>query len=76
MSIETRYWMVHGSGPANAMHTTYESAKQEAQRLARCSPGTTFFVLQAVRAFRKVDAEEMDVRGGAPSEIADEDLPF
>lgn len=73
----SRYWLVHGFGPANCRHETYESAAFEAKRLARLSPGETFTVLEAVKAFRKVDVEEMAISGGMPSamEIGD-GIPF
>lgn len=49
-----RYWMVHGIGMRmpTVKHFSREKARNEAQRLARESPGVTFVVLEAIQAFK------------------------
>lgn len=44
------FWMIwnpYGHAPTHK-HITVESARAEAERLARLNPGVTFYVLQAV----------------------------
>ena len=62
MSKIAKFWMVKGAGPTNAVHRSEASAQDEAQRLARLHPGTSFFVLEAVSLHRKVDVESIDLR--------------
>ena len=69
MNAPKRYWMVHGHGMPSHMHESYESAAKEAKRLARVHPGQTFVVLESVKAFRKIEIQEMDMDG-------DYELPF
>lgn len=49
------FWMVLGSGQPTFHHATLESAKREAERLARLHPGSTFTVLQSVCQVVKSD---------------------
>lgn len=64
------FWMVHGDGPARYRHDSRASAEEEAYRLARANPGTAFFVLEAVSAYRKVEVERFSLRPD------DEEIPF
>ena len=48
----SRYWLVHGIGPANRKHTSRADAEAEALRLAKQHPDKTFVVLEAVSAVR------------------------
>lgn len=41
------FWMVLGSGTPTFKHTTLQSARSEAERLARQCPGTKFYILKA-----------------------------
>lgn len=49
-----RFWMVYGIGQARPVyqHATFESASNEAKRLAAQNTDITFVVLSAVRAYR------------------------
>jgi len=51
----TRYYMVHGHGPAShvprVMHPTAEAAEREARRLSMAHRGVVFTVLKVVDAF-------------------------
>lgn len=58
-----KFWMVKGDGPASATHGSREAAEREADRLARLSPGTLFFVLEAVACHRRVDVERISLDG-------------
>ena len=74
-STPKRFWMVHGdrTGPTNYRHTFREDAVHEAKRLARNSPDVTFYVLEAVAAFVKIDVQEMEL----PSvDVEDDGIPF
>lgn len=62
-----QFWMVAGSGPSLYRHGTKEEADREAERLAHKSPGTAFFVMEAVTMFRKVTVERIDLREDARS---------
>lgn len=70
MGEPQRFWMVHGDGPTNYRHDSLGSAEVEARRLARANPGTAFFVMEAVAAYRKVDVERFSLRPD------DEEIPF
>lgn len=59
MTQPAKFWMVKGGGPASATHGSREAAEREADRLARLSPGTLFFVLEAVACHRRVDVERI-----------------
>lgn len=54
---ERTFWMIWSpSGhPPTHRHQTYESARVEAERLARSVPGSEFFILQAV-GMRQMDS--------------------
>jgi len=47
-------WCPTGSKTPSFRHQTYQSAVQEAERLARCSGNAEFYVLRA-ETMRKVD---------------------
>jgi hypothetical protein len=49
------FWMVLGVGTPTYKHTTLESAKTEAERLARACPGDEFTVLQSIATVKKSD---------------------
>lgn len=51
------FWLVwRDNGPQPTMkHKTLESAKQEAERLARTVPGAVFYVVQPVSSATKND---------------------
>jgi hypothetical protein len=49
------FWMVLGNGAPTYRHDTEENARQEAERLARLSPGCEFFVLAATGKVVKSD---------------------
>lgn len=54
----SKFWMVKGVGPTNHQHTTEESARKEAHRLANQHPNCPFYVMEAkyfVRATRVVE---------------------
>lgn len=65
------FWMVVGRGTPTYRHATPESAKQEAERLARIDPSQEFFVLEAIASCKKndvtwQDAVPQDCNGGRP----------
>lgn len=60
--MSKEFWMVKGAGPSNVIHRSRQEAEQEAQRLARQHPGMSFFVMEAVTMYRKVDVERVDLR--------------
>jgi hypothetical protein len=45
-----RFWMVYGAGQGapTARHKSFDSARTEAERLARMVPGVRFFILETV----------------------------
>lgn len=47
----SKYWLVHGQGPANFKHYSKLSASTEAQKLAKKFPHKVFTVLEVVDAF-------------------------
>ena len=71
MTTPHRFWMVKGAGPTNYRHDTRAEAEAEAERLARCSPGECFYVLEAVTAHIRRDVERIKL---GPDR--DADLPF
>lgn len=76
MTAQELFWMVYGldQGPPTYRHSSYELALAEAQRLARISPGTKFYVLRTVAVARKVDVEVAAI--DAPDEPYDDGRPF
>jgi hypothetical protein len=64
-----KFWMVLGSGPSRCRHPSKESAKNEAERLARLNPGSEFVVLEAIATVVKQDVqwEPNDVDGSVES---------
>jgi hypothetical protein len=73
MTREETFFLVWNSARMNESpkyrHGNKQSAKLEAERLARLSPGSRFYVLQAVSLARKVDVETVEL---APPDIEDE----
>lgn len=53
--VRKTFWMVLGAGTPTYRHPTIESAKTEAERLARLEPGMPFTVLEAVATVVKDD---------------------
>lgn len=64
------FWVVWSpeSGPPTLQHDSFDSAAEEAERLARRFPGHTFIVLQAIEA-RKFDAMQR-------IQLTGDDIPF
>ena len=62
------FWMVWNEARdvPRVKHESYESAKREAQRLARFSPGETFIVLRATDAFTKQDVQRTTLEERLP----------
>lgn len=56
------FWMVKGQGPTSYCHSSEESARVEAKRLATVSPGETFTVLGPVASYQKADLQCTDLR--------------
>lgn len=56
-SVYAKFWMVLGDGVPAFRHVTLESAKAEAERLARLKDGHVFVVLEAIEAVRKSDIQ-------------------
>lgn len=50
-----KFWMVLGAGSPTFRHTTPQSAKTEAERLARLHPNQEFVVLEAIGSVIKTD---------------------
>lgn len=69
-----RFWMVYGAGRGapTARHKSFDSARTEAERLARMVPGVRFFILETVGAVEKVDVQFIDLRAGDPTD----EIPF
>jgi hypothetical protein len=59
------FWIVWNelSGASTVKHSTEQSARQEAERLARSNAGQTFHVLMSIASCRKVDVEWRDYYG-------------
>lgn len=70
--LRAMFWMVLGEGTPVYRHSTLQSAKTEAERLARLIPGTEFTILASVATVVKSDIhwEEHDEDG-----LGDE-IPF
>ncbi|MFC5385163.1 hypothetical protein ACFPLB_04185 [Aquamicrobium segne] len=71
---QAKFWMVYGMGQGApvARHKTFDSARIEAERLARIAPGTRFYILETVGAAEKVDVQFIDLR----SRDLDDLIPF
>ncbi len=64
MSAIKPFWLVwrpDGAAPA-FQHPTEQSARTEAERLARLNPGRQFVVLETVAAYSKTDVVTVDLR--------------
>ena len=63
-----KFWMVYApdGGAPTREHDHSDLAETEAQRLARAHPGRTFVVLEATKAFRKTDVEEIPLSEEIP----------
>ena len=62
--MQERFWMVYGErqGAPTVRHKSIESARAEAERLARSAPGIRFFILEPIGAVEKVDVQFTDLR--------------
>lgn len=61
MTIFKPYWMVHGSqGPPTYKHVSLQSARQEAERMAKLYPGELFVILESIAAVEKFDVLWME----------------
>lgn len=51
--MQEKFWMIWRDGSLNTQfrHTSLESARKEAQRIACVSPGSVVYVLEVVGAF-------------------------
>jgi len=69
-----KFWMVLGCGTPTMRHPSKQSAKHEAERLARISPGDEFVVLESLATVVKSDIvwELNDNDGSVPAH----DIPF
>lgn len=79
--LHQAFWLVWGEQPDRPptyQHTSYESARAEAERLARNHPGDRFVVVESVCAVEKVDVREVDLRPSHPVDARDDPdpLPF
>lgn len=77
MSAE-KIWVVYnpqGRAPSY-MHTSYESAKTEAKRLARINPDQSFYVMESVGLARKNDVSFYAHEAVEPRNLAEDDIPF
>lgn len=74
----TKFWMVYGLHKAapTMRHKTRPSAVQEASRLARKSPGDSFFVLEAMQHVMKRDVDVTELHEEPHQSRADSDTPF
>jgi len=72
--MRSKFWMVVGVGAPTYRHDSKDSAKTEAERLARAYPGSEFTVLESLATVVKADlawqinGEETDGRSS--------DIPF
>ena len=62
------FWLVWNptGGVPTHRHPTFESAKAEAERLARLNPNTEFFVRTSVGVARKVESIWTDMEPDLP----------
>lgn len=69
-----KFWMVVGVGSPTVRHPSRQSAKNEAERLAKACPGDEFTVLESVATVVKSDLrwELNDVDGSVDTQ----DVPF
>ncbi len=72
MNTEHKFWLVWNPArnAPTQRHFNRRKAQQEAERLARLSPGDQFYVLEAVSLTQKVDVSTIDL-----TEEVD-DIPF
>lgn len=58
-AADNTFWMVYGAGQGapTHRHPTEDLARQEAQRLARTSPGIKFYVLKSICSAVKRDVD-------------------
>ena len=70
----SKFWMVLGSGEPTLRHPSRQSAKREAERLARANPGEEFVVLEAVATVAKCDL--VWTQNDRDESETDDDVPF
>jgi len=63
MSGDDFFWVVWNprAGVPTVRHDSEHSARAEAERLARCNPGHSFHVLQAIATCRKTGVEWREI---------------
>ncbi len=64
MSATKPFWLVwnpDGNSP-RFQHPTEQSARTEAERLARANPGNQFVVLESVAAYTRTDVATVNLR--------------
>lgn len=66
----TKFWMVLGCGIPIVRHNDKQSARTEAERLARAYPGSEFVVLESLASVVKSDIS------WALHDAVDETLPY
>lgn len=72
------FWMIwspQGQAPT-VRHDTPESARAEAERLARANRGSEFYVLEAVSKCTKIDVVWTTLGDHNPGEFKTDDIPF
>lgn len=76
MGPVAKFWMLYAEGghAPTFRHGSKESAKEEAERLAKLKPGTRVHVLEAVASCVKEEVQWSETRGD-PEEVYD-DIPF
>jgi hypothetical protein len=60
-----RFWMVLGNGPPTVRHNSFETAREEAARLARLHRGAVFTVLMSIGAVIVSDVTWVDHDDGS-----------
>jgi hypothetical protein len=77
---EPLFWCVwcDGGGSPTVKHREFDTAKREAQRLARMNPGQRFVVLAAALAYQKRDLDEIRFDQDRPiwADDMDAEVPF
>lgn len=73
-----KIWVVfnpNGRAPTYT-HQSYDSAKQEAKRLARMNPDQSFYVMESVGMARKHDVSFYACGTVDHRELSEDDIPF
>lgn len=70
--IQEKFYMVQGGGPSTYKHENFESAANEAKRLARLNPDQNFIVMESVAGFIKREVEEIEFI----CDFGEDEIPF